>query len=171
VDTDGSRELARHLGLSVPTTHRLAAAMVTHDLLRRGPDSRLHPGQRFASSSLAAAAAPALEDLRRDSGETAQLWVRRANARPLGAIALGHPIGVSGARIMLHLALELGRRGGGVGVAALCGGGGHGDALILQVPAPAGTPSQGCRTGPPLSPSDERTVASATVCGGYRRAP
>ncbi|GCD42964.1 acetyl-CoA acetyltransferase [Streptomyces paromomycinus] len=51
-----------------------------------------------------------------------------------GAIALGHPIGMSGARIVLHLALELRRRGGGVGAAALCGGGGQGDALILRVP-------------------------------------
>jgi acetyl-CoA C-acetyltransferase len=51
-----------------------------------------------------------------------------------GSIAFGHPIGASGARIVLHLALELGRRGGGVGVAALCGGGGQGDALILRVP-------------------------------------
>jgi acetyl-CoA C-acetyltransferase len=52
-----------------------------------------------------------------------------------GAIALGHPIGMSGARIALHLALELQRRGGGVGAAALCGGGGQGDALVLRVPA------------------------------------
>jgi acetyl-CoA C-acetyltransferase len=52
-----------------------------------------------------------------------------------GAIALGHPIGASGARIALHLAHELKRRGGGTGVAALCGGGGQGDALILHVPA------------------------------------
>jgi len=52
-----------------------------------------------------------------------------------GAIALGHPIGASGARLALHLALELKRRGGGVGVASLCGGGGQGDALILRVPA------------------------------------
>ena len=52
-----------------------------------------------------------------------------------GAIALGHPIGASGARIALHLAHELKRRGGGVGVAALCGGGGQGDALVLHVPA------------------------------------
>ncbi|MFE0423096.1 acetyl-CoA C-acetyltransferase [Streptomyces sp. NPDC058953] len=51
-----------------------------------------------------------------------------------GAIALGHPIGMSGARIVLHLALELRRRGGGTGAAALCGGGGQGDALILRVP-------------------------------------
>jgi acetyl-CoA C-acetyltransferase len=52
-----------------------------------------------------------------------------------GAIAIGHPIGMSGARIALHLALELKRRGGGVGAAALCGGGGQGDALIIRVPA------------------------------------
>jgi acetyl-CoA C-acetyltransferase len=52
-----------------------------------------------------------------------------------GAIALGHPIGMSGARVVLHLALELKRRGGGVGAAALCGGGGQGDALIVRVPA------------------------------------
>jgi acetyl-CoA C-acetyltransferase len=51
-----------------------------------------------------------------------------------GAIALGHPIGMSGARIVLHLANELKRRGGGTGAAALCGGGGQGDALIIRVP-------------------------------------
>ncbi|GAA3022294.1 acetyl-CoA C-acetyltransferase [Kitasatospora sp. NPDC006786] len=51
-----------------------------------------------------------------------------------GAIALGHPIGMSGARVVLTLALELQRRGGGVGAAALCGGGGQGDALIVRVP-------------------------------------
>ncbi len=54
-----------------------------------------------------------------------------------GAIAIGHPIGASGARIVLHLANELARRGGGVGAAALCGGGGQGDALIVRVPAKA----------------------------------
>jgi acetyl-CoA C-acetyltransferase len=51
-----------------------------------------------------------------------------------GAIALGHPVGMSGARIALHLAYELKRRGGGTGAAGLCGGGGQGDALILRVP-------------------------------------
>ncbi len=51
-----------------------------------------------------------------------------------GAIAIGHPVGMSGARIVLHLALELKRRGGGIGAAALCGGGGQGDALIVRVP-------------------------------------
>ena len=50
-----------------------------------------------------------------------------------GAIALGHPIGMSGARLVITLANELKRRGGGVGAAALCGGGGQGDALILRV--------------------------------------
>lgn len=52
-----------------------------------------------------------------------------------GAIALGHPVGMSGARLVLHLAHELKRRGGGIGAAALCGGGGQGDALIVRVPA------------------------------------
>jgi acetyl-CoA C-acetyltransferase len=50
-----------------------------------------------------------------------------------GAIALGHPIGASGARILGSLALELRRRGGGVGAAGLCGGGGQGDAMVIRV--------------------------------------
>jgi acetyl-CoA C-acetyltransferase len=49
-----------------------------------------------------------------------------------GAISIGHPLGMSGARVVLHLALELRRRGGGTGVAALCGGGGQGSALVLR---------------------------------------
>ena len=52
-----------------------------------------------------------------------------------GAIAIGHPIGASGARITFHLVNELRRRGGGLGAAALCGGGGQGSALLLRVPA------------------------------------
>ena len=52
-----------------------------------------------------------------------------------GAIAIGHPIGASGARLALHLVHELHRRGGGLGAAALCGGGGQGSALLLRVPA------------------------------------
>ncbi|MEU4821003.1 acetyl-CoA C-acetyltransferase [Actinomadura sp. NPDC023710] len=51
-----------------------------------------------------------------------------------GAIAVGHPVGMSGARILLHLAYELKRRGGGTGAAALCGGGGQGDAVLIRVP-------------------------------------
>jgi acetyl-CoA C-acetyltransferase len=50
-----------------------------------------------------------------------------------GAIAMGHPIGMSGARLVITVANELKRRGGGVGAAALCGGGGQGDALIIRV--------------------------------------
>jgi len=49
-----------------------------------------------------------------------------------GAVALGHPIGASGARLVLTLAHELKRRGAKVGAAALCGGGGQGDALIIS---------------------------------------
>ena len=50
-----------------------------------------------------------------------------------GAIALGHPLGMSGNRVALHVMFELARRGGGLGAAALCGGGGQGDAILLQV--------------------------------------
>jgi acetyl-CoA C-acetyltransferase len=50
-----------------------------------------------------------------------------------GAIALGHPIGASGARILMTLVAELRRRGGGLGVAAICSGGGQGDAMIVEV--------------------------------------
>jgi acetyl-CoA C-acetyltransferase len=52
-----------------------------------------------------------------------------------GAIAIGHPAGASGARIALHLILELSRRGGGIGAAGLCGGGGQGEALVFRVSA------------------------------------
>jgi acetyl-CoA C-acetyltransferase len=52
-----------------------------------------------------------------------------------GAIALGHPIGMSGTRLAITLLNELGRRGGGTGVATLCGGGGQGDALVVRTPA------------------------------------
>ena len=50
-----------------------------------------------------------------------------------GAISIGHPLGMSGNRITLHLALELQRRGGGIGAAGLCGGGGQGDAILIKV--------------------------------------
>ena len=63
-----------------------------------------------------------------------ELPVDRVNVNG-GAIALGHPIGMSGARIVLTLAHELKRRGGGTGAAGLCGGGGQGDALIIRVPS------------------------------------
>ena len=50
-----------------------------------------------------------------------------------GAIAIGHPIGASGARLAVHVCYELGRRGGGLGAAGLCGGGGQGEALLFRV--------------------------------------
>jgi acetyl-CoA C-acetyltransferase len=64
-----------------------------------------------------------------------------------GAIAIGHPIGASGARIALHLVCELRRRGGGLGAAALCGGGGQGDALLLRVPGAGATGRSGLVPG------------------------
>ncbi len=51
-----------------------------------------------------------------------------------GAVALGHPIGASGARIILTLAYELRRRGGGIGIASICSGGGQGDAVMIEIP-------------------------------------
>jgi acetyl-CoA C-acetyltransferase len=50
-----------------------------------------------------------------------------------GAVALGHPIGASGARIIITLIHELKRRGGGIGIAAICSGGGQGDAIMVEV--------------------------------------
>jgi acetyl-CoA C-acetyltransferase len=51
-----------------------------------------------------------------------------------GAVAIGHPIGASGTRIVIALMNELRRRGGGIGVAAICSGGGQGDAIVIEVP-------------------------------------
>lgn len=66
---------------------------------------------------------------------TQELGVDPAIVNPNGgAIAMGHPLGMSGARVVLTLAHELKRRGGGTGAAALCGGGGQGDALLITVP-------------------------------------
>ncbi|MEV0703220.1 helix-turn-helix domain-containing protein [Saccharopolyspora sp. NPDC050389] len=77
----GASELARHLGLSVPTAHRLAQAMVGHGLLLRDAEGRHHIGHRFASTALATAATPVLDELRDQTGETAQVWVRRGEFR------------------------------------------------------------------------------------------
>ncbi|RWZ58947.1 acetyl-CoA C-acetyltransferase [Halobacillus fulvus] len=67
------------------------------------------------------------------SGKIAGLDPEKVNVNG-GAVALGHPIGASGARILLTLAYELKRRGGGVGIAAICSGGGQGDAVMIEVP-------------------------------------
>ena len=110
-----------------------------------GPDSGLQfqPSGAIAKACEAAGISPTALDLIEINEAFAAVGI--ASTRELGvdpervnvnggAIALGHPIGMSGARITLHLALELQRRGGGTGAVALCGGGGQGDALILRVP-------------------------------------
>jgi acetyl-CoA C-acetyltransferase len=67
------------------------------------------------------------------SGRIANLDTEKVNVNG-GAVALGHPIGASGTRIILTLMHELKRRGGGVGIAAICSGGGQGDAVMIEVP-------------------------------------
>ncbi|NPC94479.1 acetyl-CoA C-acetyltransferase [Bacillus sp. WMMC1349] len=66
------------------------------------------------------------------SGKIAGIDMDKVNVNG-GAIALGHPIGASGARIILTLMYELKRRGGGTGIAAICSGGGQGDAVMIHV--------------------------------------
>lgn len=111
-----------------------------------GPDSTLQEQPANAILKAAEKDGVAIEDIDLFEMNEAFAAVGIASARKLGvsedkvnvnggAIAIGHPVGMSGARIVLHLALELKRRGGGIGAAALCGGGGQGDALIIRVPA------------------------------------
>lgn len=66
------------------------------------------------------------------SAELAGLDLEKVNVNG-GAVALGHPIGASGARIIVSLIHELKRRGGGLGIASICSGGGQGDAILLEV--------------------------------------
>jgi acetyl-CoA C-acetyltransferase len=110
-----------------------------------GPDSSLQsqPARAIAAACAREGIDPAMLDLVEINEAFAAVGI--ASTRELGldedkvnvnggAIAVGHPIGMSGSRLVLHLALELKRRGGGVGAASLCGGGGQGDALIVRVP-------------------------------------
>ncbi|GHJ59972.1 acetyl-CoA acetyltransferase [Nocardioides sp. OK12] len=110
-----------------------------------GPDSTLQmqPANATAKACEKEGISPADLDLVEFNEAFAAVGIESARSLGLdeskvnvngGAIALGHPVGMSGARVVLHLALELQRRGGGVGAAALCGGGGQGDALIVRVP-------------------------------------
>ncbi|MGW4535115.1 acetyl-CoA C-acetyltransferase [Nocardia sp. NPDC004340] len=109
-----------------------------------GPDSTLQdqPANAIAKACAKEGISPADLDLVEINEAFAAVGI--ASTRTLGidpekvnvnggAISIGHPLGMSGARIVLHLANELKRRGGGVGAAALCGGGGQGDALIIRV--------------------------------------
>ncbi|MEU0538880.1 acetyl-CoA C-acetyltransferase [Nocardia sp. NPDC005978] len=133
-----SKEKAQSLGLS--WIAEIGAAGVV-----AGPDSTLQdqPANAIAKACAREGISPADLDLVEINeafaavglASTAKLGIdpEKVNVNG-GAIAIGHPLGMSGARILLHLALELKRRGGGVGAAALCGGGGQGDALIIRVP-------------------------------------
>jgi acetyl-CoA C-acetyltransferase len=109
-----------------------------------GPDNSLHSQPSHAIAQALAKAGKSVSDLDLIEINEAFAIVAIQSMRDLGvtpdivnvnggAIALGHPVGASGARIALHLICELGRRGGGLGAAALCGGGGQGEALLLQV--------------------------------------
>ena len=122
-----------------------------------GPDNSLHSQPSNAIKQALAKAGLAISDLDLIEINEAFAIVAIQSMRELGvspemvnvnggAIAMGHPVGASGARIALHLIYELGRRGGGLGAAGLCGGGGQGDALLLRVPAPGladGRPADG----------------------------
>jgi acetyl-CoA C-acetyltransferase len=110
-----------------------------------GPDNSLHAQPANAIEHALRKAGKTVADLDLIEINEAFAAVGIASTRQLGAdpsivnvnggaIALGHPIGMSGARLVLTLAMELKRRGGGTGAAALCGGGGQGDALIITVP-------------------------------------
>ena len=109
-----------------------------------GPDSTLQmqPANAIAKACAKEGVQPADLDLVEINEAFAAVGIESARELGLdeekvnvngGAIALGHPVGMSGARIVLTLAHELKRRGGGVGAAALCGGGGQGDALVIRV--------------------------------------
>ncbi|MFJ9556815.1 acetyl-CoA C-acetyltransferase [Nocardiopsis sp. NPDC101807] len=111
-----------------------------------GPDNSLHSQPSNAIRHALAKAGRSVEELDLIEINEAFAAVGLQSIRDLGvsedivnvnggAIAIGHPIGASGARIALHLVNELRRRGGGFGAAALCGGGGQGDALLFTVPA------------------------------------
>jgi acetyl-CoA C-acetyltransferase len=108
-----------------------------------GPDSTLQSQPANAIARAAAREGIAVDALDVIEINEAFAAVALASTRELGvdpgkvnrnggAIAMGHPIGMSGARITLHAALELARRGGGYAAAGLCGAGGQGDALILR---------------------------------------
>jgi acetyl-CoA C-acetyltransferase len=110
-----------------------------------GPDSTLQSQPANAIKKAIAREGISVEQLDVIEINEAFAAVGLASARELGidpdkantsggAIAIGHPIGMSGARITLHAALELAQKGSGYAVAALCGAGGQGDALILRRP-------------------------------------
>ncbi|HXL93809.1 MAG TPA: acetyl-CoA C-acetyltransferase [Streptosporangiaceae bacterium] len=109
-----------------------------------GPDNSLHSQPSNAIKQALGKAALSVDDVDLIEINEAFAAVGIQSMRDLGigpekvnvnggAIAIGHPIGASGARLAVHLVYELGRRGGGLGAAGLCGGGGQGEGLILRV--------------------------------------
>jgi acetyl-CoA C-acetyltransferase len=133
-----SKEKAESLGLT------WLAEIGAHGIVA-GPDNSLQEQPANAIRAALAKAGKTVDDVDLFELNEAFAAVGIASTRALGvspdkvnvnggAIALGHPIGASGARVVLHLAHELKRRGGGLGAAALCGGGGQGDALLVTVP-------------------------------------
>ncbi|MFI6028587.1 acetyl-CoA C-acetyltransferase [Amycolatopsis magusensis] len=133
-----SRAKAEELGLTP------LAEIGAHGVVA-GPDASLHEQPSNAIKAALAKAKLDVGDLDLVEINEAFAAVGVVSAKQLGldhdmvnvnggAIALGHPIGASGARLVVHLVHELRRRGGGLGAAALCGGGGQGDALLLSVP-------------------------------------
>jgi acetyl-CoA C-acetyltransferase len=133
-----ARESAEALGATV------LAEVGTAGLVA-GPDNSLHSQPSTAIQRALAKSGLSVADLDLIEINEAFAMVAIQSMRDLGvgpdmvnvnggAIALGHPIGASGTRIALHLAYELRRRGGGLGAAGLCGGGGQGEALLLRVP-------------------------------------
>jgi acetyl-CoA C-acetyltransferase len=132
-----SRERAAAAGLPV------LASIIAYGTVA-GPDASLHsqPSRAIADACRRAGVTPADLDLVEINEAFAAVALRSTQELELdegivnvngGAVALGHPIGASGARVVLTLAMELRRRGGGLGAAALCGGGGQGDALLVRV--------------------------------------
>ncbi|HET9142670.1 acetyl-CoA C-acetyltransferase [Actinophytocola sp.] len=133
-----SKAKAEELGLS------WIAEIGAHGVVA-GPDASLHEQPSNAIKAALAKAGRSAADLDLVEINEAFAAVGVVSTKQLdldpsivnpdgGAIALGHPIGASGARLVVHLAYELRRRGGGLGAAALCGGGGQGDALLISVP-------------------------------------
>ncbi len=134
-----SRQTAERLGLT------WLAEIVSHASVA-GPDSTLQqqPARAIQAACAKAGIVPADLDVLEINEAFAAVGIvstRELGVDPArvnvdgGAIALGHPLGMSGTRITLHLALALAQRGGGIGAAALCGGGGQGEAVVLRVPA------------------------------------
>ncbi|MGH8906181.1 MAG: acetyl-CoA C-acetyltransferase [Egibacteraceae bacterium] len=132
-----SRQKAEELGLA-PLARILAYGTVA------GPDPSLHhqPAEAIIKASSKIGRDPSSYDLYEMNEAFAAVAIHSANLlgidservnRNGGAVALGHPIGATGARITGAIVHELHNRGGGVGAASLCGGGGQGDALIIQV--------------------------------------